>query len=97
MMKLINGSVQVGDFDTNRIFVCLFCCFTSQVNSYGHGGTVSQIRKLTVYQSFTSLRQLLTFLRTEQTQIRQLLQELPDQGLLCLLMEPDQAALVRAN
>ena len=21
--------------------VCLFCCFTSQVNSYGHGGTVS--------------------------------------------------------
>ena len=22
-------------------FVCLFCCFTSQVNSYGHGGTVS--------------------------------------------------------
>ena len=19
-------------------FVCLFCCFTSQVNSYGHGG-----------------------------------------------------------
>ena len=28
----------------------------------------------------------LTFLQTEQTQIRQLLQELPDQGLLCLLM-----------
>ena len=23
------------------IFVCLFGCFTSQVNSYGHGGTVS--------------------------------------------------------
>ena len=22
-------------------FVCLFCCFMSQVNSYGHGGTVS--------------------------------------------------------
>ena len=21
--------------------ICLFCCFTSQVNSYGHGGTVS--------------------------------------------------------
>ena len=20
---------------------CMFCCFTSQVNSYGHGGTVS--------------------------------------------------------
>ena len=26
-------------------------------------------------------------LQTEQTLIRQLLQELPDQGLLCLLME----------
>ena len=24
-----------------RVFVCLFCCFTSQVNSYGHCGTVS--------------------------------------------------------
>ena len=23
------------------LFVCLFCWFTSQVNSYGHGGTVS--------------------------------------------------------
>ena len=23
------------------LFVCLFCCFTSQVNSYGHCGTVS--------------------------------------------------------
>ena len=23
------------------LFVCLFCCFTSQVNSYGHGGSVS--------------------------------------------------------
>ena len=23
-----------------RAFVCLFCCFTSQVNSYGHCGTV---------------------------------------------------------
>ena len=22
-------------------FVCLFCCFMSQANSYGHGGTVS--------------------------------------------------------
>ena len=26
-------------------------------------------------------------MQTEQTQIRQLLEELPDQGLLCLLME----------
>ena len=24
-----------------KTFVCLFCCFTSQVNSYGHCGTVS--------------------------------------------------------
>ena len=23
------------------LFVCFFFCFTSQVNSYGHGGTVS--------------------------------------------------------
>ena len=23
-----------------QMFVCLFCCFTSQINSYGHGGTV---------------------------------------------------------
>ena len=23
------------------LFVCLFCCFMSQVNSLGHGGTVS--------------------------------------------------------
>ena len=25
----------------NLSFFCLFCCFTSQVNSYGHYGTVS--------------------------------------------------------
>ena len=25
------------------VFVCLFCCFTSQVNSYGHGRTVSSL------------------------------------------------------
>ena len=30
---------------------------------------------------------IFTFLQTEQTQIRQLLKELPDQGLLCLLKE----------
>ena len=23
------------------MWICLFCCFKSQVNSYGHGGTVS--------------------------------------------------------
>ena len=32
-------------------------------------------------------RSLLTLLQTEQTQIRQLLLDLPDQGLLYLLME----------
>ena len=26
-----------------NIFVCLFCCFTSHVNSYGHCGTVSSL------------------------------------------------------
>ena len=26
--------------EKGALFVCLFCCFTSQVNSYGHGGTV---------------------------------------------------------
>ena len=34
-----------------------------------------------------SMRHLLTLLQTEQTQIRQLLKELPNQGLLCFLME----------
>ena len=24
-----------------KLFVCLFCCFKSQVHSYDHGGTVS--------------------------------------------------------
>ena len=28
-------------YDNSGILICLFCCFTSQVNSYGHGGTVS--------------------------------------------------------
>ena len=26
---------------SQSLFACLFCCFTFQVNSYGHGGTVS--------------------------------------------------------
>ena len=36
--------------------VCLFCCFTSQVNSYGHGATVSS-PNLTIFfsgQAWTS-------------------------------------------
>ena len=31
----------VGDNSLMDDLVCLFCCFTSQVNSYGHGGAVS--------------------------------------------------------
>ena len=30
-----------GSYSLPCLFVCLFCCFTSQVNSYGHCGTVS--------------------------------------------------------
>ena len=29
------------NFVSMHILVCLFCCFTSQVNSFGHGWTVS--------------------------------------------------------
>ena len=29
--------------DKDLYLFCLFCCFTSQVNSYGHGGTVSSL------------------------------------------------------
>ena len=36
---------------------CLFCCFTSQVNSYGHGGTVSSPKHTF---SWTSLNEQLT-------------------------------------
>ena len=32
--------------------VCLFCCFTSQVNSYGHGGTVSSPNHTFSWASF---------------------------------------------
>ena len=27
--------------DHTHLIFCLFCCFTSQVNNFGHGGTVS--------------------------------------------------------
>ena len=51
------------------LFVCLFCCFMSQVNSYGHGGTVSSpnhtflLGKLeqTVNQYFAYILSLATF------------------------------------
>ena len=42
------------------MFVCLFCCFKSQVNSYGHGGTVSTANHTF---SWTSLNKWLTVLR----------------------------------
>ena len=31
-------------FQSANYFVCLLCCFTSEVNSYGHGGTVSSLK-----------------------------------------------------
>ena len=37
-----------------HLFVCLFCCFTSQVNSYGHGGTVSSPNTFFPGQAWTS-------------------------------------------
>ena len=41
------------------------------------------------YLTLYLMRRLLTLLQTEQIQIRQLLKELPDQGLLCLLWKYD--------
>ena len=38
-------------------FVCLFCCFTSQFNSYGHGWTVSSPNHTL---SWASLKKYLT-------------------------------------
>ena len=45
---------------TITIIFCLFCCFTSQVNSYGHGGTVSSPNH---NLSWASLNKRLTSLR----------------------------------
>ena len=50
-------------------FVCLCCCFTSQVNSYGHGGTVSSTNhtfslasfKQAVNQYFMQILSLVTY------------------------------------
>ena len=38
-VKILKTGLSHGIHDL--LFICLFCCFTSQVNSYGHGGTVS--------------------------------------------------------
>ena len=35
-----SGQKKCGEIEIN-LFVYLFCCFTSKVNNYGHGGTVS--------------------------------------------------------
>ena len=37
----LNNVVSTGVCLLGCLFVCLFCFFTSKVNSYGHGGTVS--------------------------------------------------------
>ena len=42
---------------------------------------------ITTFEVSHRSRRFLTPLKTEQTQIRQLFGELPDQSLLCLLME----------
>ena len=43
---------------SHACFVCLFCCFTFQVNSYGHGGMVSSpnhtFSLATLYKQLTS-------------------------------------------
>ena len=38
---LIEASLWRDGYVKEVLFVCLLCCFTSQVNSYGHGGTPS--------------------------------------------------------
>ena len=47
MHKYVNQLISIFELYTKgqrfgfNLFVCLFCCFTSHVNSYGHCGTVS--------------------------------------------------------
>ena len=43
-------------------FVCLFCCFTSQVNSYGHGGTVSSPNHTFSWAGLMGKRELVALL-----------------------------------
>ena len=52
-------NVQMSAIETRQVsivntyqFVRLFCCFTSQVNSYGHGGTVSSPNHTFSWASF---------------------------------------------
>ena len=57
-----NGEISICFFsaihdDSRLLSLFLFCCFTSQVNSYGHGGTVSS---LTTLFSWASLNKQLT-------------------------------------
>ena len=38
--KILQGADLMNNLLSHQLF-CLFCCFTSMVNSYGHGGMVS--------------------------------------------------------
>ena len=66
--KLVSVATETDEEDKNTLythmhihllFVCLFCCFTSQVNSYGHCGTVSSLNH-TVNQYFVYILSLVT-------------------------------------
>ena len=48
-----------------RIFLCLFCCFRSQVSSYGHGQTVSSPNHTSLNKQLTSTS--CTYFRLELT------------------------------
>ena len=43
------NSVIGNQVSTNMILFCLLCCFTSQVNSYGHCGTISSHIYIFIY------------------------------------------------
>ena len=44
-----------------RLFVCLFCCFMSQVNSYGHGEMV-QLLDLNMWKFIFQQNEFFNFL-----------------------------------
>ena len=39
--RILDECLLISNLPGKASLICLFCCFTSQVNSYGHGGTVS--------------------------------------------------------
>ena len=95
-MSFVHGFLSPDDFFsksnfTNNsrlfvcLFVCLFCCFTSQVNSYGHGGTVSSPNHTL---SWASLNKQLT--STSSTYFRLLLVKiLPEYQTVWIKIRPD--------